>query len=136
MVSLTSLLVLAAIFSQTSNAIPKTAYLKLIDLWFVFLIVMEFLIVLILVIVENLRLRKKQIHPSTAVTVISVKTMSREKLPLEGATGTMSSSTMQEDQEVNKTARTTNTVARIFLPILMLFFIGGYGGICLAAANS
>lgn len=134
MVSLTSLLVLSAIFAQTSQSIPKTAYLKLIDLWFVFLIVMEFLIVLILVIVENLRLKKKRekVHP-TNVTVISVKTMTGEKMPQEGAMGTM---TTEESPGIYKTAVKMNTVARIFLPILMMLFISVYGGFCLSAANS
>lgn len=57
MVSLTSLLVLAALFSQTSQSIPKTAYLKHIDVWYIVLISYDFLIIVVLVIIENIRLR-------------------------------------------------------------------------------
>ena len=56
MVTLTSLLVLAALFTQTSQSIPKTAYLKLIDVWYIALIIIDFLIIISVVIIENLRL--------------------------------------------------------------------------------
>ena len=56
MVSLTSLLVLASLFSQTSETIPKTAYLKLIDVWYIFLIVFDFLVIMDVVIIEYIRL--------------------------------------------------------------------------------
>lgn len=52
MVSLTSLLVLATFFTQTSQTIPKTAYLKLIDVWFVALICEDFFIIMAVVLVE------------------------------------------------------------------------------------
>ena len=60
MVALTSLLVLAALFGQTSASIPKTSYLKLVDFWFVFLIIMDFFTILIIVIVENYRLKERR----------------------------------------------------------------------------
>ncbi|XP_071524602.1 LOW QUALITY PROTEIN: uncharacterized protein [Panulirus ornatus] len=59
MISLTSLLVLAALFTQTSQSIPKTAYLKLIDIWYVTLITTDFLIIVMLVIIENQRMKDK-----------------------------------------------------------------------------
>ncbi|XP_037803971.1 probable ligand-gated ion channel 46 [Penaeus monodon] len=55
-VSLTSLLVLSTFFNQVSHTIPRTSYLKLIDVWFLALILQEFFIILSLVYVENLRL--------------------------------------------------------------------------------
>ena len=53
MVSLTSLLVLAALFSQISSGLPHTSYLKLIDMWFLGCIVIDFLMILFLVIVNR-----------------------------------------------------------------------------------
>ena len=53
MVSLTSLLVLAALFSQISSGLPHTSYLKLIDIWFLGCIVLDFLMILFLVIVNR-----------------------------------------------------------------------------------
>ncbi|XP_063851371.1 uncharacterized protein LOC135094854 [Scylla paramamosain] len=61
MVSLTSLLVLATFFTQTSQSIPKTSYLKLIDVWFVTVIFLDFAMIISIVYVEILRLRIK--HP-------------------------------------------------------------------------
>lgn len=57
MVSLTSQLVLASFFSQGSLTIPKTSYLKLIDVWYVSLISHVFIVIVSLVLVEILRLR-------------------------------------------------------------------------------
>lgn len=57
MVALTTMLVLAAFFTQTSNTIPKTSYLKLVDVWYLVLICQVFAIIVSLVYVENLRLR-------------------------------------------------------------------------------
>ncbi|KAK3890850.1 hypothetical protein Pcinc_005212 [Petrolisthes cinctipes] len=73
MVSLTSLLVLATFFSQGSLTIPKTAYLKLIDVWYVALITQVFLVVMSVVLVEYFRLRdmKRSKNPITVVAPIS-----------------------------------------------------------------
>ncbi|XP_068202881.1 uncharacterized protein [Palaemon carinicauda] len=57
MVSLTALLVLATFFSQISQSIPRTSYLKLIDVWFLALITEVFAIIVSLVFIEVLRLR-------------------------------------------------------------------------------
>ncbi|XP_037800417.1 glycine receptor subunit beta-type 4-like [Penaeus monodon] len=45
MVALTALLVEAAFFTQMSASIPQTAYLKLVDIWFVYCITSLFLVV-------------------------------------------------------------------------------------------
>ncbi|KAK8394760.1 hypothetical protein O3P69_005914 [Scylla paramamosain] len=49
-------LVLASFFSQGSLTIPKTSYLKLIDVWYVSLISQVFIVIISLVLIENLRL--------------------------------------------------------------------------------
>ncbi|XP_064117700.1 uncharacterized protein LOC135223125 [Macrobrachium nipponense] len=54
MVSLTSLLVLASLFSQIASGLPKTAYMKLIDVWFIFCILVDFVMVILLVIINSL----------------------------------------------------------------------------------
>ena len=76
MVSLTSLLVLATFFTQTSQSIPKTSYLKLIDVWFVALIFEDFAIILSLVYVETLRLKKE---PGPALRMIRVSPISNDE---------------------------------------------------------
>ncbi|CAL4096601.1 unnamed protein product, partial [Meganyctiphanes norvegica] len=47
MVSVTALLVEAAFFTQVSSSIPKTAYLKLIDIWCLFCIIIIFFMILV-----------------------------------------------------------------------------------------
>nr|XP_027216912.1 glutamate-gated chloride channel-like [Penaeus vannamei] len=80
MVSLTSLLVLATFFTQTSSSIPRTSYLKLIDAWYVALICQNFLVIVSLVVVENLRLRDKPM--TTRVTPMGVKSYEGDEVLL------------------------------------------------------
>ena len=75
MVSLTSLLVLASLFSQVSSGLPRTSYLKLIDVWFVACIIMDFLMVGSLVIINQ---RDTKIY-----TITSGKSVSRNSLHIK-----------------------------------------------------
>lgn len=52
MVSLTSLLVLSTLFSQVSSSLPKTSYLKLVDIWFLISMFYCFSIIINHVIIE------------------------------------------------------------------------------------
>lgn len=56
MISLTSLLVLSSLFSQSSESIPKTTFLKFIDTWFIALITFDFLVIVDVVLIEHFRL--------------------------------------------------------------------------------
>ncbi|XP_069944811.1 glutamate-gated chloride channel alpha-like [Cherax quadricarinatus] len=76
MVSLTAMLLLATFFSQTSLTMPRTSYLKLIDVWYLALISEDFLIIVVLVLVENLRLRQEALK----VQVFPVQWKVRESL--------------------------------------------------------
>ncbi|KAK8390165.1 hypothetical protein O3P69_013021 [Scylla paramamosain] len=78
MVSLTSLLVLATFFTQTSQSIPKTSYLKLIDVWFVALIFEDFAIILSLVYVETLRMKEAG-HGVRVTKVSPISTEERKR---------------------------------------------------------
>lgn len=53
-VSLTTLLVLYTLFSNTSDALPTTAYVKLIDVWFFFCIFLLFFIIVVHTVVEHM----------------------------------------------------------------------------------
>ncbi|CAL4182703.1 unnamed protein product, partial [Meganyctiphanes norvegica] len=77
MVALTSLLVEAAFFTQTSASIPKTAYLKFVDIWFVFCIIFMFLITVLLVIINKLHEDEKtgkltHISPASSSSIVKV----------------------------------------------------------------
>ncbi|XP_042893170.1 uncharacterized protein LOC122267207 [Penaeus japonicus] len=58
MVSLTAMLVLAALFAQATDSYVRTPYFKLIDIWYAVLICLCFFVVITNVIVNALRLRK------------------------------------------------------------------------------
>ena len=58
MVSLTALLVLAALFSQASSTSVKTPYYKLIDVWYAALIALCFAAVIMITCVNALKNKK------------------------------------------------------------------------------
>ena len=58
-VNLTSLLVLTTLFISVSNSLPKTSYLKLIDLWLIFVLCVPFMEVLLHTIVDAYRIEEK-----------------------------------------------------------------------------
>ncbi|KAL7648871.1 UNVERIFIED_CONTAM: hypothetical protein RMT77_000791 [Armadillidium vulgare] len=58
-ISITSLLVEATFFSQLSNTVPKTAYMKLIDIWCLFCIVIIFCVSLLLTWINYMRKDKQ-----------------------------------------------------------------------------
>lgn len=53
-VALTTLLVLYTLFDHTSEDLPDTAYIKMIDIWFLHCISILFIIIILHVVVEHL----------------------------------------------------------------------------------
>ncbi|XP_069975169.1 uncharacterized protein [Penaeus vannamei] len=73
MVGLTGLLVEATFFSQVNSSIPNTAYMKLVDIWMVFCILILFQVVVSVVIIHYFRdMKTWPVHTNLAV-VNSVK---------------------------------------------------------------
>ena len=64
-VSLTTLLVLYTLFSNTSDSLPVTAYVKMIDMWFFSSISLLFFITMVHVLTEYLTDRQEvfKVHP-------------------------------------------------------------------------
>ena len=56
MVNLTVMLVLVTMFLSVSESLPKTSYIKMIDIWLVFSLLIPFLEVLIIVLSLSLYL--------------------------------------------------------------------------------
>ncbi|XP_045582905.2 uncharacterized protein [Procambarus clarkii] len=52
MTTLTSLLVLATLFTQVSSSLPKTSYFKMVDVWLLFCIVISFMIIIFHVVID------------------------------------------------------------------------------------
>ena len=53
--NLTVMLVLTTMFIGVSNALPKTAYIKMVDIWFIFSMTVPFIEVLLQTYIEHLR---------------------------------------------------------------------------------
>ncbi|XP_047500997.1 uncharacterized protein LOC125047016 [Penaeus chinensis] len=84
-ISLTSMLVLATLFTQMSQSIPKTAYFKVIDGWFMCLIVIDFFVVVIHTIIENLcGMRASSLNKSVKHSPPQVAWSSHEQNNIKG----------------------------------------------------
>ena len=122
MVSLTSQLVLAAFFSQGSLTIPKTSYLKLIDVWYVSLISQVFIVIVSLVFIENLRLHSQRV--STGITTVHVAPADSLKQPL-------SYKSFQENK-----ANKLNTFFIFLFPTIFFSFIIYFAMSCVGGLRS
>ena len=60
-VNLTSMLVLTTIFIDVSNNLPKTSYIKMVDIWLLFNLLLPFLVVLIHTRMDTLRMEEEDI---------------------------------------------------------------------------
>ncbi|KAK3854027.1 hypothetical protein Pcinc_039462 [Petrolisthes cinctipes] len=143
MVSLTSLLVLAALFSQIASALPKTAYLKLIDVWFLFCILSDFVMVFVLVVIN-----RYLESPSSPPPIMSVSPLTSSSFITTTSSSSSSSSIPSVNQmekmkkislkpsmekKVDKWCcrplldpRRCNTLVQFALPLLLGFFIIAY----------
>ncbi|XP_076050329.1 uncharacterized protein LOC143030934 [Oratosquilla oratoria] len=114
MVSLTVLLVLSSLFSQVSASVPKTSYVKLIDLWFLLAIVYVFLNLIFLILIEHKRNLSHQPElqhgRSNIVKVMPRKTDS-------GSTGRASR---------NEGAERLNDLCKNFLSVMWVVMIVSY----------
>lgn len=112
MVSLTALLVLATLFTQITQTTPKTAYLKLLDIWFVSAIVIDFLIIMILVTINFFKLREgfEAYNETTPVFTFGKSNFKHSLQPKEN----------------NRLSERINRYAQISIPILIFLFVFSY----------
>ncbi|XP_076059662.1 uncharacterized protein LOC143036299 [Oratosquilla oratoria] len=85
MSALTVLLVLAALFTQTSNSLPKTSYFKMVDVWLLFSISLIFFVIVFHVIIDMAHDGKLLMHSKVSSSPIQVVSPA-EKLESPGAT--------------------------------------------------
>ncbi|XP_042858382.1 glycine receptor subunit beta-like [Penaeus japonicus] len=104
MVSITAMLVLVALFQQTSSTILKTTYLKLIDVWYMVCIVVDFVMVILLVVIDFSRY-----YHANLVKVFPAASGPKPKF---------------QDNDVSKKY---NMMARVGLPIVFFVFLTVYG---------
>ncbi|XP_066973762.1 uncharacterized protein [Macrobrachium rosenbergii] len=120
-VSLTGLLVEAAFFMQTSSSIPQTAYIKMIDIWFMFCIVYFFLLMTALLLINKcLEIARREDKSLEEVTLEPRAMTSRGccqfakgiSLPIPNRPG-----------EWNAAAVKLNRICWTFFPLVMLLFL-------------
>ena len=135
MVSLTSLLVLASLFSQMTQTIPKTSNLKLIDIWYIFLIVFDFVIISIVVIIEFLRTQ------GTKSNLLQIKFEKRKIFYLK--TDNNKIYPMNDKNTVTNNKKSyiyetslINKWSKILFPIILSTFLVFYIGFCYISINA
>ncbi|KAK7084904.1 hypothetical protein SK128_006794 [Halocaridina rubra] len=136
MVALTALLVEAAFFTQvtegttygvilhTSESVPQTAYLKMVDIWFVFCIVSLFLIMVVLVVIHRALESEEDVPEILHERIYSIRVAAL--FPKEIL------SDPEEEKEPNRgiccrrkcfSAKRINRICQIVFPILFLAFV-------------
>ncbi|XP_076046337.1 uncharacterized protein LOC143028315 [Oratosquilla oratoria] len=68
MTALTSLLVMATLFTQVSTSLPKTSYFKMVDIWLLFCIAIIFIIIVFHAIID-IKVNEEAFFPSVPVKV-------------------------------------------------------------------
>lgn len=122
MVSLTALLVLATLFTQITETTPTTSYLKLLDVWFVACILINFSIVIVLVAINAQRMREN----STAGTVSVVMPFGAKKPHHSARSFFPSPPPLQVVKSVKM-----NTFAQIVTPVVLFVLVMAYVGLSL-----
>ncbi|KAF2353944.1 C-type lectin-like, partial [Trinorchestia longiramus] len=79
-VALTTLLVLYTLFNQTSESLPNTAYVKMVDIWFFAVITLLFIIIVFHVFVEYLD-QKQDMDDEAFLSVLKKTNMKGDKFP-------------------------------------------------------
>ncbi|XP_071540839.1 uncharacterized protein [Panulirus ornatus] len=115
MTTLTSLLVMATLFTQVSASLPKTSYFKMVDVWLLFCIVMSFLIIISHVFIDNsLEDAKSGVAASSTPALTKV-------LPLYPGSSTPSISHTGYASINNTTKRLINISRFCFIVLVILF---------------
>lgn len=86
MVALTTLLVLYTLFNSTSNALPDTAYIKMIDVWFLYCISVLFVIIIVHVAVEHLDKGGQGVMVQPVISIKPMQGNFETKAPNRGET--------------------------------------------------
>ncbi|XP_064087344.1 glycine receptor subunit alpha-2-like [Macrobrachium nipponense] len=124
-VSLTGLLVEAAFFMQTSSSIPQTAYIKMIDIWFMFCIVYFFLLMTALLLINKCLEMAKQEDKSLEEVTLEPRAMTSRGC-CHFVKGVISLPMPKRPGEWNAAAVRLNRICWAFFPLLTLVFLISY----------
>ena len=109
MVSLTSLLVLTALFTQASNASVRTSYFKFLDIWYVVLTTFCFLVVMVNIYLHKIWNKNKKQTLTQNQTVY--KSVAHEE------------NSISDDQHCTQVIWYYNLVFKILFAILLALFL-------------
>ncbi len=81
MVALTAMLVMYTLYQSVTDSLPATSYLKMIDIWLLAGLILPFVIILILVIVDNKNggIGISATHPQPVQILVGSKQVDRSK---------------------------------------------------------
>ena len=120
-VNLTSLLVLTTLFISVSNALPKTSYVKMIDIWLIFALLIPYSEVVLHTVIAALRFDDEFKKTSTKVGTLVMDIISRTK-QVEA---------MNKKYRDEKIANFLEYVTKYGIPVIyasfvILYFVAGY----------
>ena len=116
--AITSMLVMYTLNQSVSSKLPATAYMKLIDVWLLFGLLLPFVIILLLILMEHLPAPHNPVAPLKITSAAMVKKVLADGIP-EQKTG---NGFFLSKNNVTKFARYT-------LPIFEIVFVSFYATI-------
>jgi hypothetical protein len=119
MVSLTSMLVLYTLYQSIALSLPQTAYLKMIDVWLLFGLIMPFFVFLLEVYFELLKENEKR---AQSVDINKVKNIRNSNFSFLNN---------QRDEKTYISVDKMKKTCQIFVPVITVTFILLYWGIAI-----
>ena len=124
--NLTSLLVLVTLFISVSNSLPRTSYVKLIDIWLIFNLLVPFIDVLLHTIIDVIRNSYDPIIPTSTLVAKSSAKVLPEGVKLM----------TEKDRKKQKLLAAFILVGRAGLPLVYVLFATLYFGVALGIRSS
>ena len=125
--AITSMLVMYTLNQSVSAKLPPTAYVKLIDVWLLFGLLLPFVILILLILMEHLP--DQEVAPISVSSAERVKMISVKKRP-PGETLTL---VFSKGPSMSK--RAVTSFARYTLPILEITFVFLYAAVAFMVYN-
>merc|ERR1712004_795621 len=116
--AITSMLVMYTLNQSVSSKLPTTAYMKLIDVWLLFGLLLPFIIIILLILMEHLPDDSVNINVTTAAVMRKV-----------AAEGTLEPAGKTGHHGISKSQITK--FAQYILPVIEIAFVGLYALIAL-----
>ena len=145
-VNVTIMLLLVTLFLNVTGSLPPTSYIKMIDIWFIFNLMIPFFEVLLHTYIENLRMtedeerdinhhgKKITVGEKTPVEIISYdsKLVSINEEVQDVALKKFYQETKAKEHKVNRAMK----IMRVWIPVIVIIFAAVYWLVGLAHASA